>query len=1049
MKVQLLVLSILLSLTAFSQKLNMDLVKDLKPRSIGPAGMAGRVTAIDVVTSDPSVMYVGTASGGLWKSESAGVTWTPIFEKETTAAIGSVAIQQSNPDVIWVGTGEGNPRNSLNGGDGIYKSLDGGRSWKKMGLANTRNIHRVIVHPTNPDIVYAAAIGSPWGAHPERGVYRTKDGGKTWERILFTNEKSGCADLVIDPANPNKLVAAMWEHQRQPWFFTSGGPGSGLYISFDGGDTWAKRGKDDGLPEGELGRIGLAISPANPRFIYALVEAKKNGLYRSEDGGFKWQKISEDDGIGDRPFYYSDIFADPENEYRLYTIFTYVNVSHDGGKSFSQLMPAYNTSRGVHPDHHAFWVHPTDPDFLIEGNDGGLNISRDRGKTWRFIQNLPVAQFYHINYDMDTPYNVYGGMQDNGSWAGPAYAWRDQSIRNTYWQEISFGDGFDVVPDPEDSRYGYSMSQEGWVGRYDKQTGHFESIKPQNPELLPVKLRFNWNAAIAQDPFDAKAIYFGSQFVHRSTDKGKSWTIISPDLTTNDKSKQNQTESGGLTMDATGAENHCTIIALAPSPLDKQVIWAGTDDGNIQVTQDGGKTWTNVAKNIKGMPASAWVPQIRASSYSVGEALVIVNNYRQFDFKPYAYRTTNFGKTWERIVDETDVMGYTLSIIQDPVEPRLFFLGTDDGLYISIDQAATWAKWTNGFPSVNVMDLAIHPREGDLIIGTFGRAAWILDDLTPLREAAKSSVVLSESLQVFSPPTAYLASIQQPHGFRFGADAEFAGENRTTDARISYVINRPTLSEEEKKNSKINYDSVSVTISNKNNEIIRILKLEAPKENGVHRLTWSLNERGVYSLSRNELNKKREPSGQYVLPETYGIKLTFGDKSDSTTLEVKADPRLNQTDTDRQAIYDSLRILYAFQQLALDRVERLKGAIASISTLEERMKAKNEKAFSAELTTTKTQRDSLDLLLNLYVGKEDNRQGITEDPVLAVDDHIGLLEYYLSASLRAPGDTEKRMMTKVRNAVLDANAQTDAYFDKYWSPFKAQMEALNLSPFED
>ena len=612
MKRLLLLVLLCIVATTNAQKLDLELVKNLEPRNIGPGGMSGRVTSIDVVHNNPNIIYAGTASGGLWKSSNGGITWDPIFDDQETASVGAVAIQQSNPSVIWVGTGEGNPRNSLNGGEGIYKSLDAGKSWTRMGLEKTRNIHRVVIDPTNPDVVYTAAIGSPWGIHPERGVFKTTDGGKSWKKILYTNDKSGAADLVMDPTNPNKLIAAMWEHKRDPWFFKSGGEGSGLYMTHDGGANWKKITEEDGLPKGELGRIGVAIAPSEPNVVYALVEAKKNALYKSTDGGFTWKMINKKSDIGNRPFYYSEIYVDSQNENRVYSVFTYVNVSEDGGKNFSQLMPAYGANNGVHPDHHAFYVHPENGKFLIDGNDGGLNISRDRGKTWRFIGNLPVAQFYHINVDMETPYNVYGGMQDNGSWRGPAYSWRAQGIRNSYWQEISFGDGFDVVPDPDNSRFGYSMSQQGFVSRYDWQTGNNYSVRPTHPDA-DVKLRFNWNAAINIDPFDSSTLYFGSQFVHKSTDKGLTWEVISPDLTTNDPEKQKQSESGGLTMDATGAENHTTILVIEPSAVEKDVLYVGSDDGLVHITKNGGESWENITKGLKGLPEGSWIAQIKAS----------------------------------------------------------------------------------------------------------------------------------------------------------------------------------------------------------------------------------------------------------------------------------------------------------------------------------------------------------------------------------------------------------------------------------------------------
>jgi photosystem II stability/assembly factor-like uncharacterized protein len=1046
----------------------------MKPRNIGPAGMSGRVTAIDVVNADPNIIYAGTASGGIWMSESGGIHWTPIFDEEATQSIGAIAINQKNPDLIWAGTGEGNPRNSLNGGYGIYKSLDGGKSWKSMGLENTRHIHRIIINEDNPDIVIVGAIGSPWKDHPERGIFRTTDGGKTWNKVLYINERTGAGDLVVDPSNPNKLFAAMWEHRRWPWTFKSGGEGSGLYVSHDNGVTWVKRTDEDGLPKGELGRIGLAIARSNPKIVYALVESKKNALYKSEDGGIKFKKINDKNEIGNRPFYYFDIFVDPINENRLYSLFSLVNVSEDGGKNFRTLLP-YS---GVHPDHHAWWIHPEDPDYIIEGNDGGLNISRDRGESWRFIENLPLAQFYHISIDNEVPYNVYGGMQDNGSWIGPAYVFKSGGVRNSYWQELFFGDGFDVLPDPDDSRYGYAMSQQGNVGRYDRETGYVTFIKPTHPDPA-LRLRFNWNAAIAQDPFDNNTIYYGSQFVHRSGNKGQSWDIISPDLTTNDPEKQKQSESGGLTMDATGAENHTTILAIEPSTLEKGLIWVGTDDGNVQITRDGGQNWSNITSRISGFPNGAWVPQIRASKYNAGEAFVVVNNYRQGDYKPYVFKTIDYGNTWSSIISESQVSAFVLSFIQDPVEPKLMFLGTDFGLYVSINGGISWTKWTNGYPSVPTADLAIHPREHDLIMGTFGRAAWVLDDIRPLREvASQGTSILSRNLHVFDAPDAYLAANQQAAGTRFAADAIYSGENRQRGARLSVMINKPEQKEKKteeetgnkkskgnkkgkkeepveeiankKDDSKVKFDTLTIEVYNQTGEKIRTLKRK-PKEDGILRFSWYMDEKGVRRLSRNKPRPNAsEPGGVTVMPGAYKVVMNFGDKKDSTMVNVLLDPRLEVDMNDMSARINEQKELESVMELAGEAMNRLVTSKTIVSDISKRVKEKKGDEYKELKDMNKAMKDSIESLMTMMVGPDNSdRQGIVRSPDPTVNTYISTARRYLRSGLHAPGSTEERLIGHARDAVKDAIEKVNIFYSEVWPKYRAKVESSDLSPFKD
>jgi photosystem II stability/assembly factor-like uncharacterized protein len=1043
-----------------AQDFNMNLAADMKPRNIGPGGMSGRVTAIDVVYSDPDVMFVGTASGGLWRSSSGGIDWEPVFDDQPTASIGAVAIQQSNPSVIWVGTGEGNPRNSLNGGYGVYRSLDGGRSWQAMGLEQTRHIHRIIIHPEDPNTVYVGAIGSPWGEHPERGVFKTTDGGKTWNKVLYTNDRSGVADMVMDPSNPNKLIVAMWEHKRDPWFFKSGGPGSGLYITHDGGATWEKRTDKDGLPKGELGRMGIAISRSHPEVIYALVESKKNALYKSTDAGFSWFKVNDNNDIGNRPFYYSEIYVDPQNENRVYSIFTYVNVSEDGGKSFKELMPAYGVDNGVHPDHHAWWIHPDDGSFMIDGNDGGMNITRDRGRSWRFIGNLPVGQFYHIAVDNDIPYNVYGGMQDNGSWRGPAYVWRSQGIRNSYWQEISFGDGFDVVPDPQDSRFGWSMSQQGYVSRYDWQTGNNYGVRPTHPDP-EVELRFNWNAAINIDPFNNSTLYFGSQFVHRSKDKGLTWEVISPDLTTNDPEKQKQSESGGLTMDATGAENHTTILVIEPSPLERDMVWVGTDDGRIHYTRDGGTNWTEVSNNLPGLPKGSWIVQIKASNKRKGEALLVANDYRRYNYEPYAYRTKDYGKTWKRLVDKEDVGSYALCIVEDPIEPKLLFLGTDDGLYISLDAGTKWTKWTHGFPTTSVKDLVIHPREHDLVIGTFGRAAWVLDDIRPLRELAARPETLTEPVTLFDAPTAYQAAYQQPSGSRFGGDALFNGENRPYGAQMRFHYNQTEkTTEDDKKEDNQEEDEVDEDLTGTHpdslylriydgDRLIRTLKRKRPDSSGIYSWRWMMDEAGVDRPRRNLRERRNEPGGISVKPGTYKAVISYLDKKDSTTVTVMTDPRIKIEETAITEKYQALKQLEEMTATSAAAVRQLVISKNTIEELRKTLREKDRKAYKEELELSKTVAKKADSLIALFIGKEDKRQGITRNPEISVSERIGTARGYVGSRPTGMTVTENKLVSWARKELNEALEGTNTFYRETWPEYQKKMKAIDLSPFEE
>ena len=1076
-KILLFTISCVISSFVIAQKISLDQFKNWKPRNIGPAGMSGRITAIDVVADNPTTMFIGAASGGVWKTTNGGADWNPVFDDQPIQNIGSLAIQQNNPNIIWAGTGEGNPRNSINLGGGIYKSMDAGKTWKKMGLEKTICIHRVVIDPVNPNTVYAAAIGNPYAEHPERGVFKTTDGGETWTKILYVNDTTGCAELVMDPSNPNKIIASMWQHRRTPWNLKSGGPGSGFYITIDGGKSWKKLGKEDGLPDGQLGRIGVAFARSLPGRIYAKIEAAKNGLYKSDDGGFKWTLVNNNAAdVTDRPFYYQEIYVDPKNENRIYDIHSTITLSEDGGKTFSTLIP-YN---GIHPDHHAWWINPNDPNFIVEGNDGGIGLSRDRGKTWVFDEKIPVGQFYHVNVDNETPYNVMGGMQDNGTWHGPAYVWTNGGIRNYYWQNIGGGDGFDAMPDAEDASWVYSMSQGGNVGRRNIKTGESWFIKPPDfNRNIKTALRFNWNSPIAQDPFDKKTIYYGSQFLHKSTDKGASWETMSPDLTTNDTVKINAFQNtGGLTLDITGAETHCSMLTISPSVKEKGVIWIGTDDGNVQLTRDGGKTWTNFRGKIAGMPTGCWIPQITASKYNAGEAFVVANDYRRGDFKPYIFRTTDYGKTWINMVNESKVTGYALCMIQDPTEPNLIFAGTEQGLWVSFDNGYTYQQWKNGYPSVSTFDLAIQEREADLVIATFGRALWVLDDITPLRKAAASNgKPYSSNITVFKAPDAIQAQYRAAPGYEWSTNGLWDAENRRRGAAVSYFINK--LSTPPLKDSSLtapvapttsagstqgggrgqgrfgetgaatgSRDSVIVKIFNDKNEIIRNLKWRA--DSGYNRQYWGMEEKGFRQPgSPKPKPGSNEPGGLPVLPGIYKIVIALAKEIDSTFITVKDDPRLgnrNDIKLAQTAMYNRLR---KKADKLTEGMDRLTEAEEVCIKMQAQLKGVEGKEMDSLRKTTTAIQDSIKTIREYISGKTSDKQGISRPPQITVTTIMQQAMQYIGGKQTVPGAQEEKLVQGAEEMIDQAVQRINSFFDGKWKTYRQQVEGTKVNLFKD
>lgn len=1093
-------------------ELDSELLAGLSARSIGPAAMSGRVAAIAVVESDPSIVYVGAATGGVWKSVDGAVTFRPIFDDQPVAAIGAVAIFQPSPDLVWVGTGEGNPRNSASVGNGIYQSRDGGRTWRHLGLEKSERIHRIVLHPHDPDIAWVAALGPTWGDGSERGVFKTVDGGTTWQKVLYVDERTGAADLVIDPTNPDHLMAAMWSHRRLPWHFQSGGAGSGLYKTRDGGKTWKKLTPEDGLPEGQLGRIGLAIAASNPRIVYALVEqaGSFNSLLRSQNGGESFTTVAKtgDQQIGNRPFYYADLRVDPRNPDRIFSLWSLVSLSEDGGKTWKIQVP-FNKA---HPDHHDMWIDPRDSRHLLLGNDGGVYESHDGGDSWNFVEGLPLSQFYHVRYDMAEPFNVYGGLQDNGSWVGPSAVWSQGGIRSHHWNEVHFGDGFDVVPDPKAPGRGWALSQNGGLVYWDLATGERRVVRPSVPYGEEPELRFNWNTAIAVDPFDG-SLYLGSQYVHKSSDKGESWKTISPDLTTNKKEWQMADQSGGLTPDATGAEQFTTLIAIAPSPLRQGLIWAGTDDGRVHVTTDGGDVWKSVEAGFAGLPKNTYVPHIEPSRFDPGEAFVVFDDHRRSNWTPYVYKTTDYGTTWKSIATP-DLRGYALAIVQDPVDRDLLFLGTEFGLFFTTNGGKKWHAFRHGVPTVSVMDLAIHPRDHALILGTHGRGIFILDDLRPFRDLEPA--LFEQKLVSFESAKATQYWRGQGEGGRFPGADDFRGENAPYGARIHFWLNLPDLphpkdeterqrkaAAREKKladEAKAEKAKTATTPGKsadpqkaaeakpadvpksdapktdgkgkgpgaepKAEIVIRdsagalVRRLEVAVKQGINRAVWDLNRDG-YKRPKVDagLDELFPPVGPPVLPGNYSYTVSFGGQKAEGRLEVVADPRLSISMEDRQARLRAQVRAGELQNTLTGAIEKLQDLKKDIEFIAARARQRLAETKRGK-TNAEIDNDAAVKALDGFIEKTQALQkkvetlekelwvSPTEKGILA--DKQAFLEVEnalqtLRTSWRRPSPTQLAYLERAEKAVATALPKVDALFAEDVAAYRKEVQDLGIT----
>ncbi len=899
---------------------NSSTISGVGARNIGSAAMSGRVSSIAAIheQSGKITIFVGAASGGVWKSEDSGTRFKPVFDEQPVQSIGDIALDPKNAKNVWVGTGESWTRNSVSIGNGIYKSVDGGETWMPSGLENTERVAKIIVSPANSDTVYAAVPGALWSDSPDRGLYKTTDGGATWSQILKGgNLSTGVSGIAMDPNDPNVLFACTWDFRRKGWTFRSGGDGpdkpsaSGLFRSADGGATWTEVTPEasKGFPKKPYGRLAVAIAPSNSKRVYCFVESTDSALFVSDDGGATWDKRDKSNWMVWRPFYFANLIVDPKNPDRVFKTDGPLIMSEDAGKSFSVV----GGFQGAHGDLHAIWIDPTNSQTVISGDDGGVYYSYDSGARWWKAENLPISQFYHVSLDDNDPFRVYGGLQDNSSWVG--YSQFPGGVANAQWENLYGGDGFWMFSDPADPDYVYAEAQGGNIGRVNRYTHGRRDIQPK--ANYKEKLRWNWNTPIALSPNEKGTIYIGSQFLFRSRNQGQTWDRISPDLSTNDPEKQKQEQSGGVTVDNSAAEMHTTIYSISESPKDKNVIWVGTDDGNVQVTKDGAKTWTNVVANVPNLPKNSWVSWVQASNFDAGTAFAAFDRHTYGDMAPYVFRTTDFGKTWTPLLtpqDSKGVRGYAHVVKDDLVQKNLLFVGTEFGLFVSIDGGKQWAQFKGSrFPAVAVRDLAVHPRDHDLVLATHGRGIWVIDDITPWR-ALTADMLNQEAMFVSARPVQQRIDAQG--GWASGA-ATFVGDNPPDAAVITYYQKTRHL-----------FGKLKLEVLDSTGRVVDTLP--ASKRPGLNRVIWSMREKPPRVPPAVQL-AFAGTQGPRLLPGTYTVRMTKAGKVSETKLTVGLDRRVKFSEADRKAQYDAamkVHALFGDESALMDRILFLRGAVA-------------------------------------------------------------------------------------------------------------------------
>jgi len=997
----------------------VDALQRLQWRNIGPTVQAGRIPAFVGLPGDIHTMYVSGAVGGIFKTTNGGVSWTAIFDDQNVSSIGAIAIAPSDPNVIYVGTGEGNPRNDASIGDGVYKSIDAGAHWTHTGLTDTEKIARIVIDPRNADVAYACALGREWGPNRERGLYKTADGGRTWKQILYTNDLTGCSDVDIDPTSANIVYAGMWTFRRWAWYTESGGGETAVYKSFDGGATWTQLSgpaANRGLPRGLMDRIGIAVARSNPNVVYVISETTDEGeLWRTDDAGATWQTVSRDPNINFRPFYYADIRVDPQNPNTVYALAGGLYKSEDGGRTFGRI------GGGTHGDHQAMWIDPTNPNRILSGDDGGFQISYDAGRTFDILNNIPFTQFYNVAYDLQTPYHLCGGLQDNGSWCGPSQTPGAPGTPRSAWQNVGGGDGFFAVPDLKDPHLVYNNLQGGVISLTNRHTGASWGINPypggigsSGQWMAPQKYRFNWNAPIVLSPHDPKTVYYGGNVLFRTTDYGHSWSAISPDLTTNDKAKQ-QSSGGKIVTDNTAAEFHCTIISIGPSPLDASVIWVGTDDGNVQVTRDAGKSWTNTVKGMTGLAPNAWINKVEASHFEPGTAYVSASHWQDGDYAPYFYKTTDYGRTWTKIVGGLPARGWSHVIREDPRMKDLLYAGTEFGLYASWDGGANWVSIRKNMPPVAVRDIAIHPRDNDVIVATHGRGIYILDDAAPLQQIA---VAMKRDAYLF-PMRPAIRWAGGGGSFRSNP-RDWLAPNPAPGAWINlYLKTAPA-------------GPVTITITDKAGRTAGTIRGRA--EAGVNRFVWNLRydlpgqrvegpHAGAADLPAAGRGRAGGGSqGPAVNPGTYTVTVRAGSTEVTGPLDVRLDPGVQASAADLEAQRQAAFAALALQARVNTVIERVDSLVAQLTAAD--VQAGRETpppAYRARVTQAlgrlKAFRD--DELARPIAGL-----GYRQYPRLRED--VQSLVGYFNRGFRAPNEGELARMKDLTAEVTKAEAKLNS-----------------------